>query len=833
METSAPLNKDKFSAKAFHWTVTFIGVVVLVYCFLNLPITQIGWNFTFIAVLTLALGSRVAILFSVFKSSISVADVFIYLIVILYGGEAATCLVALEAYITSSRFTKRIEFRTFNAGVLASSIFISYQISFAVFGSLTELIQGGITLRLFGAATLMIICHYLINTWVVAVSTGLRTNRSIFETWSEYYVWMFVPFLASGSLALVAANTVQTSGFYAFLIILPIIGIIYFGYHSQQGKLQAITEQATQAERHLIQMTESEARFRSAFSNAPIGMALMSNDGKWLQANDSVCQIFGVSEKDFVAKTFQELVHAEDLVRVLKQIGFLIQGKEQSFQTEIRFHNESNQEVWTQTSISLLKDSENSRLICQIQDITARKLAEDKLRHDAFYDSLTDLANRSMLINELSIAIVKSNELENYSYVSIFVDLDRFKLINDSIGHSVGDKLLVAVSQRLSKCLPKRSVLARLGSDEFFILMEIPTNIPNELDELIKEIQNQIALEFSIAGHQINITASLGIVIHEKIHQSPEDILRDSGTALHLAKLRGRSTYVVFDKQMREKANNQMQLEKDLQKAVQRNEFFLVYQPILQLTDKKLVGFESLVRWQHPKLGLVSPLDFITLAEENGTIIEIGHFVLEESCRQLKEWQKDLSSELPLTISVNVSPKQLLHKNLFANVVDILKKYKIKPNQIKLEITESVVVENNELVTSILRQFRSLGVKLSMDDFGTGYSSLSYLHQLPIDTLKIDRSFISQMSDETESAEIVKTILLLAKNLNLDVVAEGIETELQHELLKDLLCEYGQGYYFSKPLMISDARQFIEKSTLGYSFIEAVNLDINSSFIEH
>jgi diguanylate cyclase (GGDEF)-like protein/PAS domain S-box-containing protein len=831
MNTTLSLNQ-RFT-KLLHWTVIIFGAGICVYSALSMQYRELGLSYLFISALTIGLGSRIALNFDIFKSSITVTDVFIVVVIVMFGAESAAILSAVEAYISSSRFTKRIEYRLFNAAVFAVSVFIATKVSFLVFGSLSEMSLSGVSLRLVAATSLLIFFHYIINTSIVAASTCLRTNRPFIETWREYYFWMFIPFFAGGSLALVAVNLIHTSGFYSFLIVLPIIGVIYFGYHSQQGKLKATTAQSDQAKRHLIEMTESEARFRSAFSNAPIGIALMSNDGKWLQANESICKIFGCSEEEFLAKTMQDVVLAEDLVRVLKQIGFLIQGKQQSFQTEIRFHNADNHEIWTQTSISLLKDSENSKLICQIQDISARKIAEDKLRHDAFYDSLTDLANRTKLVNELNSAIAKSSISTNLHFVSIFVDLDRFKLINDSIGHGVGDKLLIAVSKRINRCLPSDAVFARLGSDEFFILCEFNSDEIAKTEELVKEIQSQIALEFSISGHQINITASLGIVFHEEIHHSPEDILRDTGTALHLAKVRGRSTYVFFDKQMREKANNQMQLEKDLQKAVERHELFLVYQPILELEEKKLVGFEALIRWQHPKLGLVPPLDFIQLAEENGTIIDIGNFVLEESCRQLKEWQLEFSQELPISISVNVSTKQLLHKKLFSNVVNALEKYKIKPYQLKLEITESVVVENSELVTSILRQFRSLGVKLSMDDFGTGYSSLSYLHQLPIDTLKIDRSFVSQMTDETESAEIVRTILLLAKNLNLDVVAEGIETELQHEILKDLKCEYGQGYYFSRPLVVSDAKEFIENSTFKYSFVAVNNLENQSSFIEH
>jgi hypothetical protein len=276
METSIPINRNNSSTKAFHWTVAFFGVFAFVYSAFNLPLSLLGLNFAFIFVFTIGLGSRVAIHFNVFKSSISVTDVFVYLVAILYGGEASCILAAVEGYVTSSRFAKSQEYRAFNSGISAFSVFIASQISFAAFGRLSELMQSGITLKLVSAVAVVIVFHYIVNTLFVAISTSLRTEKPVLTIWWEYFLWMFVPFLASGSIALIAANTIQNSGFYAFLIVLPIVGVIYFGYHSQQAKVQATTAQADQAKRHLIEMTESEARFRSAFSNAPIGIALMN-----------------------------------------------------------------------------------------------------------------------------------------------------------------------------------------------------------------------------------------------------------------------------------------------------------------------------------------------------------------------------------------------------------------------------------------------------------------------------------------------------------------------------------------------------------------------------
>jgi diguanylate cyclase (GGDEF)-like protein/PAS domain S-box-containing protein len=825
-------NTGQIKALALHWFVGVIGLFIFVYSFYNMEFSNFGGSFLIIVLIAIVFGSRISLYIQPIETIISVVDVFIFIVLMLFGIEAAICLTAIETYVTSCRSTNKTDFRIFNTGILTISLFVAVKLSELLFDAALNL-SNGINLSLILALLLVVLTFYLVNTTVVSISQGLRANRTAYSIWKEYYVWTFWGFLAHGSIALIAANAIQTSGMFSFILILPIIGVIYFGSYSQQEKLQLIREKAQQSEKFLIEITESEERFRSAFSNAPIGMALVSPEGLLLQVNQSLCDTFGYNTVDFVVKNFRDLIHPDDLFSFNNKTGLILQGKEISYRGDLRYFNSVGKEIWTYTCISSANDSQNSRLIFQIQDITARRKAEEKLRHDAFYDSLTDLANRTMLMKKLNEAITKAKSHENYSFAIIFVDLDRFKLINDSIGHSIGDKLLVAVSRRLKKCLPLDSTLARLGSDEFFILLENKEIEDDKLENLVNEIQSQISLDYGILGHQIAITASIGIVFYDKLHQTAEDVLRDADTALHLAKVNGRSKYVYFDQQMRDKATNQMQLEKDLQRAVEKSELYLVYQPILSLADRKMVGFEALVRWNHPKIGFVSPLEFIPLAEENGTIVQIGEFVLDESCRQLKEWQNSFSDYLPISISVNVSSKQLLQKNLFAFVVDTLEKYKLKPEHLKLEITESVVVENSEIVKSILRQFRALGVKLSMDDFGTGYSSLSYLHRLPINTLKIDRSFVSQMTSDGDSVEIVKTITLLAKNLSLDVVAEGIETEEQLQILLDLSCEYGQGYLFAKPLNSADAKSYFENNFIPQNIDFVANDQNQSSSLLH
>lgn len=813
--------------------IAFIGLAIIVFSFVKLPFNQFNWEFLIIAGITLGFGSRISVQIKYTKTCISVADVFTFIIFLLYGPAPAVILSAVDAYISSKPFTMNKTIRYFNAGVLAVSFFISFRVSEFFFGSVTDLSKETINTEILMLLAASVICHYIINTVLIALGLSLRLKKPFSDIWKENYFWMFIPFTASGSLALISTVMIRNVGFPSFLLVLPIVGIIYYTYRSHLEKLEAVTAQSEQTEKHLIEMRSSEERFRSAFSNAPIGIGLMSTEGNWLQANESLCKIFGFTEKEILSQSLNEVVHPEDFVRFVTNVGFVIQGKKKTFQSELRYYNFKGEEIWTQTSISRLNDSEDSRLICQIQDISARRQAEEKLRYDACYDSLTGLFNRTVFMERLNESIVRAKNEKNYNFAAIFVDLDKFKFINDSIGHTFGDKLLVSVAKRLKKCLPNDCILARFGSDEFLILLD--NNIEEEkLTSLVEEIQQQVNLVYGISGQEVSITSSIGVVYSDETHNTTEDVLRDADTALHIAKKQGRSRYVFFDETMRIKALSQMRLEKDLHRAIERNELYLVYQPIIALSDKTIVGFEALVRWNHPQLGFVSPLDFISIAEENGTIVNIGKFVLDEACRQLREWQNLFDEELPLTVSVNVSAKQLLKTQLVTEVLEIFEKHKIAPRQIKLEITESVIVENSENVITILKQFRAMGIKLSMDDFGTGYSSLSYLHKLPINTLKIDRSFVSQMNEEAESAEIVKTITLLAKNLKLDIVAEGIETAEQHQSLRELGCEFGQGYHFSKPLQIEDATEYINKSFLSYqkNYINTIR-EQESLYSEH
>jgi diguanylate cyclase (GGDEF)-like protein/PAS domain S-box-containing protein len=443
------------------------------------------------------------------------------------------------------------------------------------------------------------------------------------------------------------------------------------------------------------------------------------------------------------------------------------------------------------------------------RDATERKEAEKQLYYKAFHDSLTGLPNRAMFMKRLGEAIAEVKETEKFAV--LFLDLDCFKAINDSLGHLAGDRLLVALAHRLEACLRQTDTVARLGGDEFGILLK-EVSSSKELLTVAERLQKEVRKPLVIDGTEIFPTTSIGIVFGgdrdgETIARcQPSELLRDADIAMYRAKARGKANAVVFERSMHEEAMARLQLENDLRRALALNELRLHYQPIVNLATNQIIGFEALVRWLHPKRGIVSPLKFIPLAEETGLIVPLGWWVLQNACRQLREWQKMFPERENLTMNVNLSGKQFVQKDLSERLEQVLVETGIKQKSramdgsLKLEITESTIVENEDVTISMLRDFQELGIKLAIDDFGTGYSSLSRLYLFPINTLKIDRSFINLMGEGGEKNEIVQTIISLAHGLGKDIVAEGVETLAQLATLQELQCEYGQGYFFSKPV---------------------------------
>ena len=475
----------------------------------------------------------------------------------------------------------------------------------------------------------------------------------------------------------------------------------------------------------------------------------------------------------------------------------IAEGRENDF--EYRAVAADGRVVWLRDIVHLVRDAKGQvrQLRGVMVDITKQKQAEEQLVRNAFSDALTRLANRALLLDRLGSALKRRIRHPDYLFAVLFLDLDRFKLVNDSLGHNIGDELLRAVARRLEKCLRPQDTVARLGGDEFTMFLE---DIKDETDatRVAERVHKELRNPFQVDGHEVFTTSSIGIALSSTGYAQPEDLLRDADTAMYRAKALGRACYSMFDTTMHERAVALLQLDHDLRRALERKEFRLHYQPIVRLETAEPIGFEALLRWEHPGRGLVSPAEFIPLAEETRLIVPIGHWVLEEACRQARAWEAQFGSDLP--VSVNLSGRQFSQPDLVGQITQILQQFSLEGRSLKLEITESLIMENIESVITILRQLKVLGIQSSMDDFGTGYSSLSYLHRLPIDVLKIDRSFVSGTHSGVEKPEVVRTVLTLAFDLGIDTIAEGVETAEQMAQLRALGCKYGQGYLFSKPL---------------------------------
>jgi diguanylate cyclase (GGDEF)-like protein len=451
------------------------------------------------------------------------------------------------------------------------------------------------------------------------------------------------------------------------------------------------------------------------------------------------------------------------------------------------------------------------------REVAVRRRAEDQLRHAAFHDKLTGLCNRDLLLDRLEWCMDRARRNDDYHFAVLFLDIDRFKEVNDSLGHFMGDQLLVAIADRLQQSLRgtisitrvESDTVARIGGDEFVILLD---GIKDRADAgvVAERVQEMLCEPFRIRGHEIFTTASIGIAFNELECEKADHLLRDADTAMYHAKAAGKARHEVFNKTMHDEAMSRLKLHTELRRAVEANEFHVFYQPIISLRTGRLAGFEVLARWDHPEHGAVDPADFISHAEDTGLIVKLGRWVLDQACWQLWAWRDLGLADNRLTMSVNVSKRQVAHPGFVEEVQRILRDRRVPGSNIALEITESVIMENPDSITEVLGQLKDLNVEIHMDDFGTGYSSLSYLHRFPLDVLKIDRAFVSTMSYDTDYASIVHTVVTLAHTLGMRVIVEGVETEQQVARLMALNCDYAQGFYFSEPLSAMAAAAILD-----------------------
>ena len=590
-----------------------------------------------------------------------------------------------------------------------------------------------------------------------------------------------------------------------------------------QGRLLERTVELEDANEHLEREIEERRKMELALRESEERYALAArgaNDGLWdwnlvggeVYLSERWREMVGVVDRSLSLSPEEwfSRVHLSDLPQLKVDIAAQAAGSRSHFHSEHRLRHSEGFFIWVLCRGIVVRDDEGRalRIAGSMTDITARKDLEERLRREAQFDSLTTLPNRSYATDLLRRAIARAKRNREQQFGVLFLDCDRFKVVNDSLGHHAGDSLLRLVAGRLNGCVRPGDVVARLGGDEFVVILE---GVKDEAEAITvaERIQHSLAQPFYLDGRELFMSVSVGIAMSQPGVERPEDYLRDADLAMYRAKLRGRARHEVFRADMRAGAVLQMSLENDLRHSMDRGELRVMYQPIWSLASGRIVGFEALVRWDHPTHGAMQPADFIPIAEETGLILPLGEWVLRQAAQRLAHWNTKVVADDPIWVSVNVAARQLTHPDLVEIVKNAIAETGIEASRLKLEITESMIMADAVAAVGALEQLKTLGIHLLMDDFGTGHASLSYLHRLPISTIKIDRYFVGRIDSNSECLEIVRTILSLSRSLSMDVIAEGVENGAQREVLQSLGCEYVQGYLLSPPLDADAAERLL------------------------
>ena len=560
-----------------------------------------------------------------------------------------------------------------------------------------------------------------------------------------------------------------------------------------------------------------EKRLRTVIEQSPLGIHVFSPDGRSLLANETWNEIWEVEEGEEPEGTN---IFGDAQLRAAGLIPYIERGiAGETVNTPALLHDPARtgrqgRRRWLRALIYPVRDGSGSvsEVTLMLEDVTERRVLEERLSYLAFHDDLTGLPNRTLFVDRLEHVFARAGRREGKA-VMLFMDLDNFKHVNDSLGHGAGDRLLVAVAGRLREVLRQEDTVARFGGDEFMVLLDEAGSSENAT-EVAGRIAQGLRAPFDLGEQEVFVTASIGIVLGDPGEKSIEDLLREVDIAMYAGKEGGKDRYEIFKPEMKERVRDRLGLESSLRRAVEREEFVVYYQPKVQLGTGNIDGMEALVRWRHPERGLVQPLEFIPLAEETGLIVPIGVWVLREACRQMKEWLERYPETAPRVVCVNLSPRQFRTPDLAEKISNILEEVALEPRNLELEVTESVLMEGAGSAGGLLRELKDLGVQLTIDDFGTGYSSLSRLKHLPVDSLKVDRSFVAGLGKDPGDEVLVSGIVDLANGLGLDVVAEGVETAEQLEWLLKTKCDSAQGYYFARPLDGESALELIRSQPL-------------------
>ena len=627
----------------------------------------------------------------------------------------------------------------------------------------------------------------------------------------------------------------------------------------EAGYVNFFGQDITERVKAEVELLRSERQLHTITDNVPGMIAYVDSDERYRFVNKQYAKRFHLNQEVILGKTVHEIFGTSQYNLIKHHIETALSGESVRYENQVE--DEQGNKVWLgaayvpdtneqghvqgfyalvhditeQKQAEAERDALNRELVEKteelerqkaqlVEEVAQRMRAEARARQDAMHDSLTGLSNRAVLLDRIERCLQRTKREKGYVFALLFLDFDRFKIINDSLGHEVGDQLLISIADRLQGNLragdtasrvdqepdpANNNLSVRLGGDEFVILLDGIKNV-EDATLVAERMQQSLQTPHKIGTHEVTATASIGIVTSDLGYDSADEMLRDADTAMYRAKAAGRARHQLFDRAMHNEAVARLELENDLRQALQHEQFHLVYQPIVDLQTGLAVGMEALMRWDHPERGVIPPIDFIPVAEEIGLIVPIGRWVLLEACQQLKQWQEQFPRESPLCMNVNISKRQLTQSDLVKTIQNVLTTTGIEPRTLKLEITETAIMDNPDELNPVLQRLRACGVFLCIDDFGTGHSSLSCLHEFSIDVLKIDRSFLINMKGSRAYAAVTQAIVTLAHNLGMDVVAEGVETPEQVALLQALEADFAQGYYFARPLRPEDAAAFLQ-----------------------
>ena len=780
------------AARAYWWVVTILGALAIVYSIASVVRLDVA---SLAQVLVLAGVAAVVGLFPVripgAKTSFGGAEIFIFLSLLLHGAPAAVIATALEGAVGAWRTSKRGTSRLISPALAGLAMLVCG----TGFEHARKWIDDSATHgnALVSMVLLFAVVLFAANTLLTSLLFAFKNDRRITPVrWLRENGWIALAYVSGAAISGLIYATFQQFGLSFLLISVPVLAMFLTTLH-------AYFERKEGDQREVMHLKESESRFHSAFADAALGMGLVTaEDGRFIHANKAFCEMLARSPGEVLAMTLFDLVNPEDRA-ILTDAITQLKGGEQAVHPEVRGLHRDGRSVWISLDISLARDWQlhSHNLIVQAQDISVRRLAEAELQRNARHDSLTQLANSTHFDEQLGRAIARVKRDPERRFAVMYLDLDRFKTINDSLGHKAGDELLVELARRMKKMLRPTDLLARLGGDEFALLLE-DMHRGRDAVALAERVQKELQQPFRLRNADVSLSASIGITFSSIGYTTPEQVIRDADTAMYKAKSGGKARYAIFDASLQRHVSAQLHLERELRRGLGAGEIYLDYQPIFALRGSRLVGLEALARWRHPELGVIEPTAFIPLAEDTGLIVPLGSWVLREACSQMAAWSE--AGAKGLKVSVNVSSLQVADPKFASEVKRVIAETGLSPGQLMLEVTESVFMDGAGDAVRMFTELRDMGITLSIDDFGTGHLSLSRLSRLPIDQLKVDRSFIARIGAGDDDGRIVGAIVSLGRALSKQVLAEGIENPRQLSILQDLGCEFGQGFLLSPPV---------------------------------